>query len=144
LALFSLLQYAGEVDLPTVMALVDAELSEPYSIFTYRYFLHTWPELCFLALDKEGKKIGCIVCKADMHRDHMRGYIAMVVVDKACRGKGLGRGTCHHSCGSLWNLVFSTVADQINWCRFCHLKNTALARSLPGPAWYRGYGRGWV
>jgi peptide alpha-N-acetyltransferase len=30
------LQYADERDLPFVMALVDAELSEPYSIFTYR------------------------------------------------------------------------------------------------------------
>ena len=30
-------QYSDERDLPFVMALVDAELSEPYSIFTYRY-----------------------------------------------------------------------------------------------------------
>ena len=29
-------QYTDERDLPLVMALVDAELSEPYSIFTYR------------------------------------------------------------------------------------------------------------
>jgi len=29
-------QYSDERDLPFVMALVDAELSEPYSIFTYR------------------------------------------------------------------------------------------------------------
>jgi len=36
LTMFSF-QYADEHDLPYVMALVDAELSEPYSIFTYRY-----------------------------------------------------------------------------------------------------------
>ena len=30
------LQYRDERDLPTVMDLVDNELSEPYSIFTYR------------------------------------------------------------------------------------------------------------
>ena len=29
-------QYRGEQDLKTVMELVDNELSEPYSIFTYR------------------------------------------------------------------------------------------------------------
>lgn len=29
-------QYRGEEDLPHVMRLIDAELSEPYSIFTYR------------------------------------------------------------------------------------------------------------
>lgn len=30
------------------MALVDRDLSEPYSIFTYRYFLSGWPDLCVL------------------------------------------------------------------------------------------------
>ena len=31
------------------MALIDSELSEPYSIFTYRYFINNWRNLCFLA-----------------------------------------------------------------------------------------------
>jgi peptide alpha-N-acetyltransferase len=35
-------------DLALVMALIDAELSEPYSIFTYRYFINNWRRLCFL------------------------------------------------------------------------------------------------
>ena len=35
-------QYAGEEDLPHIMALVQSELSEPYVIYTYRYFLHQW------------------------------------------------------------------------------------------------------
>jgi peptide alpha-N-acetyltransferase len=30
------------------MSLVDEELSEPYSIFTYRYFVYIWPQLTFL------------------------------------------------------------------------------------------------
>ena len=47
-------QYASEADLPLVTSLVDAELSEPYSIFTYRYFLRNWPSLCVLALDRRG------------------------------------------------------------------------------------------
>lgn len=34
---FSMLQYCGEQDMHYVMKLVDNELSEPYSIFTYRY-----------------------------------------------------------------------------------------------------------
>lgn len=38
------------------MSLVDAELSEPYSIFTYRYFLRNWPHLCFLAFDRSRMK----------------------------------------------------------------------------------------
>lgn len=34
--------YVGESDLPHIMALVQSELSEPYVIYTYRYFLHQW------------------------------------------------------------------------------------------------------
>mgnify|MGYP000668625405 CR=1 FL=1 len=40
--------YEGEEQLPSIMALVDDELSEPYSIFTYRYFITIWPQLCFM------------------------------------------------------------------------------------------------
>ena len=40
--------YGGEQHLPLVMSLVDAELSEPYSIFTYRYFVYLWPQLTLL------------------------------------------------------------------------------------------------
>lgn len=41
-------QYIGESDLPHVMALVQNELSEPYVIYTFRYFLHQWPVLLFV------------------------------------------------------------------------------------------------
>lgn len=41
--------YSSEKQLGAIMALVDRDLSEPYSIFTYRYFLCGWPDLCFLA-----------------------------------------------------------------------------------------------
>lgn len=34
--------YVGESDLPSIMALVQSELSEPYIIYTYRYFLQQW------------------------------------------------------------------------------------------------------
>ena len=33
------MQYRDERDLDTVMNLVDNELSEPYSVFTYRYWM---------------------------------------------------------------------------------------------------------
>eukprot|EP00798_Chlamydomonas_sp_ICE-L_P020406 gene20406-27186_t len=79
-----------ETDLPTIMHLIDNELSEPYSIFTYRYFLHNWPNLCYFAYDGD-KPFGTVVCKMDVHRDKlMRGYVAMLVVDKTYRGKGVG------------------------------------------------------
>jgi N-alpha-acetyltransferase 30 len=113
------------------MELIDRDLSEPYSIFTYRYFVAQWPTLCFLAVDptggqkqragggergsndddnsddnpsppqhqppvllpdNEGAAAGVVVCKAEPHRDRgvVRGYLAMLVVDRAYRGKGLG------------------------------------------------------
>ena len=42
------MQYEGELQLPHIMRLMKADLSEPYSIYTYRYFIHNWPNLCFL------------------------------------------------------------------------------------------------
>ncbi|KAJ1685596.1 hypothetical protein LUZ63_016986 [Rhynchospora breviuscula] len=80
--------YGGEHHLPLVMKLVDEELSEPYSIFTYRYFVYIWPNLTFLAFHK-GKCVGTVVCKMGEHRSTFRGYIAMLVVLKPYRGKGI-------------------------------------------------------
>lgn len=48
--------YAGERQLGAIMALVDRDLSEPYSIFTYRYFLNGWPDLCVLV------RVLCVFC----------------------------------------------------------------------------------
>ena len=46
-------QYAGEQELGDVMELIDNTLSEPYSIFTYRYFINTWPTLCILTRSRK-------------------------------------------------------------------------------------------
>mmetsp|Transcript_6644 Transcript_6644/g.27879 ORF Transcript_6644/g.27879 Transcript_6644/m.27879 type:complete len:200 (+) Transcript_6644:15-614(+) len=61
--------YGGEAaDLDAMMRLVGADLSEPYSIFTYRYFLRTWPRLCVLAKavgSTDSKLVGVAVSKTD-------------------------------------------------------------------------------
>lgn len=44
----SLSVYEGEHQLEEMMELFDADLSEPYSVFTYRHFLENWPHLCIL------------------------------------------------------------------------------------------------
>ncbi|KAG9446525.1 hypothetical protein H6P81_012653 [Aristolochia fimbriata] len=80
--------YGGEHHLPLIMRLVDEELSEPYSIFTYRYFVYLWPQLSFLAFHR-GTCIGTVVCKMGEHRNTFRGYIAMLVVIKPYRGRGI-------------------------------------------------------
>lgn len=81
-------QYNDETQLPEIMALIDQELSEPYSIYTYRYFVTLWPNLCFMAFDGD-KCVGTIVCKMGQHRSTFRGYIAMLVVIKPYRGRGI-------------------------------------------------------
>lgn len=34
--------------LPSIRALIGKDLSEPYSIYVYRYFLYQWGDLCFM------------------------------------------------------------------------------------------------
>lgn len=38
--------YKNESMIHDIQTLVSRDLSEPYSIFTYRFFLHNWPNLC--------------------------------------------------------------------------------------------------
>ena len=106
--------YSGESDIADIMALVGRDLSEPYSIFTYRYFLDHWPQYCLLAhtssptasKGKQGKSdhssknasqstrklVGVILCKASLHKnERMRGYIGMFAVDTPFRRCGIGR-----------------------------------------------------
>lgn len=40
--------YSSELQLPGIMSLIENDLSEPYSIYTYRYFINNWPNLCFM------------------------------------------------------------------------------------------------
>jgi peptide alpha-N-acetyltransferase len=88
--------YTDESMLQEIQVLVAKDLSEPYSIFTYRYFLHNWPNLCVCAYAKtedkkeRGEMIATIICKADNERDGMRGYMAMLAVSKSHRKRGIG------------------------------------------------------
>ncbi|XP_023829668.1 N-alpha-acetyltransferase 30 isoform X1 [Salvelinus sp. IW2-2015] len=111
-------RYESELQMPGIMRLITKDLSEPYSIYTYRYFIHNWPQLCFLELIKtcdtrcvqiiirlnrkpagsgprramvEQECVGGIVCKLDMHKKMFRrGYIAMLAVDSKHRRKSIG------------------------------------------------------
>lgn len=82
-------EYESELQMPDIIRLIQKDLSEPYSIYTYRYFIHNWPKLCFLAMDN-GKCVGAVVCKLDKHRNVNRGYIAMLAVDKDYRKLKIG------------------------------------------------------
>jgi peptide alpha-N-acetyltransferase len=98
--------YVNEEQLDDVMHLVGKDLSEPYSVFTYRYFLHRWPQLCILAVPSDSKDlrpIGCVVCKIDVKGDEghesngnggitpeYTGYIGMLAVETSYRRSGIG------------------------------------------------------
>jgi len=82
--------YESELNMPDIIRLIQKDLSEPYSIYTYRYFIHNWPYLCFMA--KVGNEcVGAIVCKLDYHKKVVkRGYIAMLAVDSKYRKLKIG------------------------------------------------------
>lgn len=82
--------YENELQMSAIMRLIQKDLSEPYSIYTYRYFIHNWPKLCFLAVSS-GEVVGAIVCKLDVHKKvTVRGYIAMLAVDHRFRKRKIG------------------------------------------------------
>ncbi|KAK6753709.1 hypothetical protein RB195_012975 [Necator americanus] len=84
--------YKDETQIGDIMRLITKDLSEPYSIYTYRYFIHNWPELCLLAYDTVSKTyVGAVVCKLDRNAEGRRkGYLAMLAIDESCRRLGLG------------------------------------------------------
>ncbi|KAL9125564.1 MAG: hypothetical protein Q9217_005245 [Psora testacea] len=76
--------------LSAIRQLMSKDLSEPYSIYVYRYFLGEWGDLCFMALDEADNLFGVVICKLERHRGGpMRGYIAMLAVPKKHRGRGI-------------------------------------------------------
>lgn len=81
--------------LPQMRSLISKDLSEPYCVYVYRYFLYQWPELCFFAIDTstpDEDLVAVIICKLEKHRGGpMRGYIAMLATKEAYRGKGLAK-----------------------------------------------------
>jgi peptide alpha-N-acetyltransferase/ribosomal-protein-alanine N-acetyltransferase len=72
--------------------LISKDLSEPYSIYVYRYFLYQWGDLCFIAMDdtQPDPMVGVVVSKLEPHRGGpLRGYIAMLAVREEHRGRGI-------------------------------------------------------
>lgn len=104
-------QYQGEKQLAELVKLIDKDLSEPYSVFTYRFFLYNWPELCVLARVQH-KLVGVIICRLEPlgaspeeadaavqqsdeqqsqgQPQRWRGYIAMLAVEQNSRHRGIG------------------------------------------------------
>lgn len=84
--------YRGEHQLGEIMEMIKETLSEPYSVYTYRYFINHCPSLCWIARDPDTKKaVGTIVSRLDKRDDVLRGYIAMLSVSQSHRKRGIGK-----------------------------------------------------
>jgi peptide alpha-N-acetyltransferase len=108
-----------------ILSLIFCIFFHAFTAFTYRYFLHRWPQLCILAVPTENdssndecsKPIGCVVCKIDIGEDDsnedqltsktlndaivqkkvLTGYIGMLAVEKPYRRSGIGSALVHHA-----------------------------------------------
>lgn len=81
--------FEDECELAAIQRLIDKELSEPYSLYTYRYFVYNWPQLCIFARHGE-RYVGVIVCKMEAKLHALQGYIAMLAVDPTYRLQRIG------------------------------------------------------
>lgn len=89
--------YRDENDLRQVQALFSAELSEPYQLWTYRYFVDPYPDLSFFA-ECNGEVIGCCMgsCLEEKKGRPLEGYIGMISVVDAYKRQGIGRALYTH------------------------------------------------
>lgn len=42
--------FSDERDLEPIIKLVEQDLSEPYSIYTYRFFIYEYPKMCIMVI----------------------------------------------------------------------------------------------
>ena len=71
-----------------IMPLIEADLSEPYNIYTYRTFTLFYPHLCHMARTESGLLVGVLIARVDTRR---RGYIGMLSVRTEYRRMGIAR-----------------------------------------------------
>jgi len=86
--------YPGEEMIESIMDIISKYLSEPYPIYTYRYFLNLWPDCTICCYDKKNnnKFIGVIIGNCENKKNNKKqGYIAMLAVEIEYRKKGIGK-----------------------------------------------------
>jgi ribosomal protein S18 acetylase RimI-like enzyme len=101
-----------ESELLQIKELVERFLSEPYSVFCYRYFCSTFPEHCILATDHDTNTlVGVIIGRRTDHRGTPRGYLGMLAVSVECRGMGIGSELIRRMVESMRGLVLEIVLE---------------------------------
>lgn len=109
------MQYKDETDLLLLKAMIDKELVEPYSVFTFRMFVNPWPQLCFFCY-VDGQPIGVVVCKINNHKSgRRRGYLGMIVVEKEFRKLGIGAPSLCHIMSFVTHMYNGHTAKRPAW-----------------------------
>eukprot|EP00919_Chromeraceae_sp_WS-2016_P019091 GHVR01045494.1.p1 GENE.GHVR01045494.1~~GHVR01045494.1.p1 ORF type:complete len:202 (-),score=32.75 GHVR01045494.1:103-708(-) len=94
--------YSDERQLYDLKNLLEKDLSEPYSIFTYRGFVQE-PRLTILAFN-EDELVGAVMCKIDRHKSKAvcsvvdRCYLGMIAVKDEYRKLKIGSHLVCLSC----------------------------------------------
>lgn len=84
---------------------ISPHLSEPYTIYTYYYFLNHYPELCTFLVDKQNNMQGVLIGRTEpigkkseqknqessTKKERKKAYIAMIVIHPDYRRKGYAR-----------------------------------------------------
>lgn len=81
-------------EIANVHSLVSGDLSEPYTIAIYYYFMLNWPDLAIFAYvdGNPNEFVGVIVGGLRNHQQRkLRGYIAMLAVKEEFRGRGIAK-----------------------------------------------------
>jgi peptide alpha-N-acetyltransferase len=74
--------------MPPIVRLIERDLSEPYSIFTYRYFINNWPNLCFLV------RVVCRGAVADRSLQSVSLSVRVCVFGRGCRTQAMSGEEC--------------------------------------------------
>lgn len=119
--------YHDESQIDHVIKLVGQDLSEPYSIFTYRYFLQRFPELCIFAVPEDSDTpVGCVVCKIDPEEEDeddyecfpgkLCGYIGMLAVETSFRRSGIGSSLVKRAVRRMEHMGCSSIVLETEVC----------------------------
>ena len=83
--------YRDDRDLHDIRELFASEFSEPYQVWTYRFFAEQYPSLTFFATH-EDKIVACCMCMLQSeYKQRVQGYIGMICVEDQWKRSKIGQ-----------------------------------------------------
>ncbi|KAL0229685.1 hypothetical protein PCE1_003253 [Barthelona sp. PCE] len=101
-------------------------LSEPYTLYTYRFFTEQYADCCVGVYDTDSDKlVGGAICKVNFNSV---GYIGMIAVDPDYRGHGLGSKILEYVIQAFTRRKLNSIELEVEIC------------NVPAIALYEKYG----